>query len=76
MKGKPDIGIFIDLKAFDSNDHQKLVIKLQNSGIRGTSLMLSKKYFTQRSQYTSFCKILSDPLELKYGISQGFISPY
>ena len=64
---------FFNIKAFDTNNHQKLVIKLQNPGIRGTSLLLSEKYFTQRSQYTSSCEILSNPLELKYGISQGFI---
>ena len=73
-EGKHVLGIFIDLsKAFDTLDHDKLVIKLQNSGIRGTALSLLKSYLTQRSQYVAFCKTASDPLEVKYGVPQGSI---
>ena len=67
-EGKHVLGIFIDLsKAFDTLDHQTLIVKLQNSGIRGTALSLLKSYLTQRTQYVSFCKTSSDHLEVEYG---------
>ena len=73
-EGKHVLGIFIDLsKAFDTLDHQTLIVKLQNSGIRGTALSLLKSYLTQRTQYVSFCKTSSDHLEVEYGVPQGSI---
>ena len=73
-RGKHVLGIFIDLsKAFDTLDHQTLISKLENYGVRGTALTLLTSYLTERSQYVSFCKTSSDPLAIKYGVPQGSI---
>ena len=60
-------------KAFDTLDHETLARKLENYGIRGTTLLLLKSYLAERSQYVSFCKTSSDPAGVKYGVPQGSI---
>ena len=68
------IGIFIDLsKAFDTISHEKLLVKLSNSGIRGNAHDLLQSYLTNRTQYTQFLNESSDPLPIKYGVPQGSI---
>jgi hypothetical protein len=72
--GKHVLGIFIDLsKAFDTLDHETLLSKLHNYGVRGIALSLLKSYLTDRSQYVSFSKASSDPLPIRYGVPQGSI---
>ena len=45
-------GIFIDLqKAFDTVNHNILLMKLENHGIRGITLDLFKSYLSDRKQY-------------------------
>ena len=59
------IGILLDLsKAFDTICHSKLLIKLQNLGIRGNCLELLKNYLQSRKQITKFNNTLSnsDPI--------------
>ena len=68
------IGIFIDLsKAFDTIDHQKLLDKLENYGIRGVCHNLIKSYLINRIQITDFQKTESDACFLEYGVPQGSV---
>ena len=48
-------GIFIDLrKAFDTVNHDILLMKLQHYGIRNNMLSWFKSYLTDRKQFVSF----------------------
>ena len=68
------IGIFIDLsKAFDTIDHHKLLVKLENYGIRGVCYNLLKSYLTNRKQITNFQKTESDSCLIEYGVPQGSV---
>lgn len=76
------IGIFCDLsKAFDCVNHQKLLVKLDNHGIRGTALKWLSSYLTKRKQFTAinYCtnkqknSIHSDFVYTCIGVPQGSI---
>ena len=68
------LGIFIDLsKAFDTIDHNTLLYKLQNYGIRGNAHKLIASYLTNRSQYTSVLGVNSDKLPVTFGVPQGSV---
>ena len=68
------IGIFIDLsKAFDTIDHNKLLVKLEYYGIRGICHKLIKSYLTNRQQYTEFNGSISDLSNIEYGVPQGSV---
>ena len=68
------LGIFIDLsKAFDTIDHDKLVLKLDRYGIRGAANMLIRNYLSNRSQYIECLNEKSEQLPIKYGVPQGSI---
>ena len=68
------LGIFIDLsKAFDTISHEKLLIKLNNYGIRGKVNNLLHSYLSSRKQYTTFHKEKSDLGLVKYGVPQGSV---
>lgn len=50
-EGKPVAGLFMDLtKAFDSVNHEKMLIKMQHYGIRGLSGDLLQSFLTDREQ--------------------------
>ena len=68
------LGIFIDLsKAFDTIDHQILLKKLENYGIRGITNDLFKSYLSGREQLTNFLGEKSDLEPIKYGVPQGSV---
>jgi len=53
-EGNSIIGIYLDLqKAFDIINHQILLHKLTNYGVRGTVLEWSKSYLNNRNQFVS-----------------------
>ena len=72
--GNHVIGVFIDLsKAFDTIDHEKLLIKLEHYGIRGPCYELLKNYMLNRVQYTDFQNTFSNHCHIEYGVPQGSV---
>ena len=68
------LGIFIDLsKAFDTISHEKLLVKLNNYGVRGKVNNLLSSYLSSRKQYTTFHHEKSDFGFVKYGVPQGSV---
>ena len=64
--------VFIDLKkAFDTIDHEILLLKLSNYGVDSTSLKLFESYLTNRSQKCKVNGELSNSSPLTCGIPQG-----
>ncbi|CAH0563181.1 unnamed protein product [Brassicogethes aeneus] len=73
-KDKKCIAIFLDLaKAFDTVDHELLLERLEDIGIRGTALLLFKDYLENRKQKVKIDNILSDPLTVTRGVPQGTV---
>ena len=67
-------GIFIDLqKAFDTVNHDILIAKLDNYGIRGTANKWFSTYLNNRSQYVSILGFDSDTKRLQHGVPQGSV---
>ena len=77
--GKPTVAMYLDLsKAFDSVDHDVLLLKLERYGIRGKANELIKSYLSNREQ----CVIATDQIgnqifsqreKVKRGVPQGSI---
>ena len=68
------LGIFIDLsKAFDTINHEIMLLKLSNYGIRGNCLKLIENYLTSRKQIVKFGEESSDSGDIKYGVPQGSV---
>ena len=68
------LGVFLDIKkAFDSVDHEILLKKLNNYGIRGTPLDLIRSYLSGRTQRTRIGQILSDEIMIDCGVPQGTV---
>jgi hypothetical protein len=72
------LGTFIDLsKAFDLVNHDILLNKLHNIGVRGTCLEWFRSYLTGRSQNVFISIIhgnaLSEPQNVTRGVPQGSI---
>ena len=67
-------GTFIDLqKAFDTVNHDILLMKLEHYGIRGTTLDWLKSYLSDRKQYISVNGSNSSCLNVTCGVPQGSV---
>jgi hypothetical protein len=69
---KYSIGIFLDLaKAFDTVDHNVLLSKLENYGVRGITLLWFKSYLEHRYQQVMCNGTLSSLKPVRVGVPQG-----
>ena len=65
---------FLDIsKAFDSLNHQILLTKLNNLGLRGPVLNIFKSYLTKRKQFVYCNNVCSNYKLIKHGVPQGSI---
>ena len=71
--GNIGCGVFVDFcrKAFDTVDHQMLLVKLDHYGIRGVSNDWFKSYFSNRNWYVSINGYESGLVALNCGVPQG-----
>jgi len=69
------LAIFLDIrKAFDSVDHEILLAKLENAGVRGRALLWFRSFISNRSQRVKIGNTLSSNLlSLAIGVLQGSI---
>ena len=66
--------LFLDLKkAFDTIDHEILVLKLERYGIRGPALNIIVSYLKNRKQYVEIDGIKSSFQPINKGVPQGSI---
>ena len=72
--GNIGCGVFADLqKAFDTADHQILLAKLNQYGIRGVSDDWFKSYLSYRGQYVSINGYESSLAVINCGVPQGSV---
>jgi hypothetical protein len=68
------VGIYLDLqKAFDTVNHEILLWKLQNYGLRGVVYSWFKSYLTNRRQFTSVNGTDSGEAIITCGVPQGSV---
>ena len=68
------LSVFLDLsKAFDTINHEILLMKLKRYGIRGVALKWFRSYLNQRMQYVSFKGVHSKTGMVEYGVPQGSV---
>ena len=71
---KVPLSIFLDLsKAFDTLDHDILLLKLEYYGVKSTSLKWFASYLRGRSQYVDYDGLHSSVRSIKSGVPQGWI---
>ena len=72
--GNSVIGIFLDFsKAFDTVDHEIILMKLEYYGIRGVPLQWLTNYIQGRQQFVTFNGVKSEKSVTKCGVPQGSI---
>ena len=72
--GKFSCGVFIDLKkAFDTVNHQILLAKLENYGVRGLINSWFRSYLTDRKQNTEVNNVVSEAETTLCGVPQGSV---
>ncbi|KAG5898714.1 hypothetical protein JTB14_020908 [Gonioctena quinquepunctata] len=68
------ITVFLDLaKAFDTVDHNILLQRLADIGVRCVALEIFEDYLTNRTQIVKVNESLSDPLLVTRGVPQGTV---
>ena len=68
------LSVFVDLrKAFDTVNHQILLRKLEEIGIRGLSLDFFRNYLTNRQQFVRLNGANSSLKQISIGVPQGSI---
>ena len=73
-EGKFGCGIFIDLcKAFDTVNHDILLMKMEHYGINDVPLLWFESYLSKRIQFVSVNGEDSELRELSWGIPQGSV---
>jgi hypothetical protein len=73
-EGKYCAGLFVDvMKAFDTVDHEVLLSRLYDAGVRGVAHRWFTSYLTGRSQSTKVEGHISDSAALPHGIPQGSV---
>ncbi len=73
-KKENTISIFCDIrKAFDTVNHEILLAKLSNIGVRGVELEWFRSYLSNRMQFVSIDGACSGLLEILLGVPQGSI---
>ena len=73
-KGDLACSVFIDFaKAFDTIDHKILISKLENYGLRGTTLQWFESYLSNREQVVEIGNVLSEKRYISCGVPQGSI---
>ena len=66
--------VFLDLhKAFDTVDHEILLSKLAEIGMKGSSLRWFRSYLTDRMQFVRFKNSISTTGRITCGVPQGSI---
>jgi len=66
--------VFIDLqKAFDTVDHNILLDKLKNYGIRGVANNWFHSYLSGRKQFVSVSGKMSEIMSILHGVPQGSV---
>ena len=72
--GQFTLGLFLDLsKAFDTVDHQILLTKLHQYGVRGTPLKWFENYLQNRQQFVQLNNESSSLKPIVCGVPQGSI---
>ena len=73
-QGDKVIDIFLDFsKAFDTVDHDILLLKLGHYGIRGTALDWFRDYMSGRKQFVTYNGVKSSLSNVSCGVPQGSI---